>query len=64
MRQFVAGIDSAEVISAVNVVGAVDQPVGIEHDNGIYAHFAAALADFFMTIDGSLTATMVFTWKL
>ena len=60
VRQFVAGIDAFEMVGAVNVVGAVDQPVGIENDNGIDAHFTAALANFFMAVDGSLTATMIF----
>jgi hypothetical protein len=27
--------------------------VGIEHDNGIDAQLAAALADFFMPVDGA-----------
>ena len=61
MRQLVAGIDALEMVGAVNVVSAVDQPVGIKDDEGIDAEFAAPLADFLVPVDGSLTAAVVFT---
>ena len=60
MRQLVAGVDTLKAFRAVNVVGAVHQPVGIEHDNGVDAHLAAALADLFMPINRRLTAAKVF----
>ena len=61
MRQLVAGIDALEMVGTVDVVGAVNQPVGIKDDDGIHAQLAAPLADFFMPIDGSLAAAVVFT---
>ena len=64
MRQFVTGVDALKMVGTVDVVGAVDQPVGIKHDNGIDAHFTAALADFFMPVDSALTAAVVFPRQL
>ena len=64
MRQFVTGVDALEMVGTVDVVGAVDQPVGVEHDNGIDAHFTAALANFFMPVDRALTAAVVFPRQL
>ena len=64
MRQFVTGVDALEMVGAVDVVGAVDQPVGVEHDDGIDAHFAAALANFFMSVDRALAAAVVFPRQL
>ncbi|MNJ73838.1 hypothetical protein D3C77_706860 [compost metagenome] len=61
MRQLVAGVKPFEMRVTVDVVGAVHQPVGIEHDNGVDAHFAAAGTDFFVTINGGLTAAVMFT---
>ena len=56
----VAGIDALKALRAVDVVGAVDQPVGIEHDNGVDAHLAAALANLFMPVNRRLTTAEVF----
>ena len=64
MRQFVTGVDALKMVGTVDVVGAVDQPVGIEHDDGIDAHFTAALANFFMPVDRALTAAVVFPRQL
>ncbi|MNI84217.1 hypothetical protein D3C73_1411020 [compost metagenome] len=61
VRQFVAGIQPFEMRAAIDVIGAVHQPVGIEHNNGVDAHFTAARADLFMTVDRRLAATMVFS---
>ena len=61
MRQLVAGVDALEMVGTVDVVGAVNQPVGIKDDDGIHTQFAAPLANFFMPIDGSLAAAVVFT---
>jgi hypothetical protein len=52
------------MVRTVDVVRAVHQPVGVENDNGIDAQLAAALADFFMPVDGRLTAAVVFPRQL
>ena len=64
MRQFVTGVDALKMVGAVDVIGAVDQPVGVEHDDGIDAHFTAALANFFMPVDRALAAAVVFPRQL
>src|SRR5450830_1630873 len=46
VRQFVAGVDTLEMLAAVDVITAVDQPVHIEHHGGIGPQFARATADF------------------
>ncbi|ABX21780.1 hypothetical protein SARI_01897 [Salmonella enterica subsp. arizonae serovar 62:z4,z23:-] len=61
VRQFVAGIDPLEMVGTVNVVGAVHQPVGVEHNNGVDAHFATTLANLDMSINGSLTTAVIFS---
>ncbi|VFS79648.1 Uncharacterised protein [Salmonella enterica subsp. enterica] len=59
--QFVAGIDALEMVGTINVVSAIHQPVGVEYDNGVNAHFAATLANFNMPINGCLTTTVIFS---
>ena len=61
VRQLVAGVDALKALRAVDVVGAVHQPVGIEHNNGVDAQLPTALADFFMSVDGGLAAAVVFS---
>ncbi len=63
MRQLVAGVDAFKMVCTVDVISTVDQPVGIENDNGIDAHFPATLADLFMPVDRALAATVVFPWQ-
>lgn len=64
VRQLVAGVHAREMVRTVNVVRAVHQPVGVEHDDGVHAQLAAALADFFMSVDGRLSAAVVFARQL
>ena len=64
VRQLVAGVDARKMVRTVDVVRAVHQPVGIEHDDGVHAQLAAALADLFMPVDGRLAAAVVFPRQL
>ncbi len=64
VRQLVAGVDAREMVRTVDVIGAVHQPVGVEHDDGVHAQLAAALTDLFMPVDGALTAAVVFARQL
>ena len=59
MWQFITGIDAFEVIGAVNVISAVNQPVSVKNNNGIDAEFTAATTDFFVPIDGGLATAVV-----
>ncbi|MNN57246.1 hypothetical protein D3C81_1722240 [compost metagenome] len=54
VRQFVAGVDALEMRAAEHVVVGVDQPVSVEHDNGVDAELTAASADLVVPVDGSL----------
>jgi hypothetical protein len=48
---------------AVDVVVGVDQPVGIEHHDGVHAQLAAAAADFVMPVDGCLAKALARAWQ-
>ena len=58
VRQLVAGVAAFEVRRAVDVVVGVDQPVGVEHHDGVHAQFAAAAADFLVAVDGVLARAL------
>ncbi|MCY1450923.1 hypothetical protein D9M71_677640 [compost metagenome] len=58
VRQLVAGVEALEVRSAVDVVTGVDQPVGVEHHDGVHAQLTASAADFAMAVDGRLAAAL------
>ena len=58
MRQLVAGVVALEMGRAVDVVIRVDQPVGVEHHDGVHAQLQAAAADFQMAIDGGLAGAL------
>ncbi|MNO01484.1 hypothetical protein D3C81_2216290 [compost metagenome] len=44
--------------SAVDVVVGVDQPVGVEHHDGVHPQFAAAAADLDVPVDGGLAEAL------
>ncbi|MCY1368514.1 hypothetical protein D9M69_554990 [compost metagenome] len=58
VRQLVAGVQALEVRAAVDVVVGVDQPVGVEHHDGVHVQFAAAAADFYVPVDGGLAEAL------
>jgi hypothetical protein len=58
VRQLVAGVDALEVRRAVDVVARVDQPVRVEHHDGVHAQLAAAPADLDVAVDRVLAAAL------
>jgi len=64
MRQFVARINTFETRRAIDVVLAIDEPMHVEHDNRIHAQLTATPADFMVTVDSGLTATLMRTVEL
>jgi hypothetical protein len=52
VRQLVAGVQALEVRRAVDVVVGVDQPVRVEHHDGVHPKLAAAPADLDVAVDG------------
>ena len=58
VRQFVAGVAAFEVRCAVEVVAGVDEPVGVEDDDGVHTEFSAAAADFLVAVDGVLSCAL------
>ncbi len=58
VRQFVAGVDAFEVRRAVEVVAGVDEPVGVEDDEGVHAQGFAAAGDFVVAVDGILSRAL------
>jgi hypothetical protein len=59
--QFVAGVGSLEVGRTVEVVAGVDEPVGVEHDDGVDTECAAAAADFLVAVDGVLPRSLAWS---
>ena len=59
VRQLVAGVHALEVRRAVQVVLAVDEPVHVEHHDGVHTQRAAAAADLDVAVDGGLAAALV-----
>ncbi|MNL52181.1 hypothetical protein D3C87_1753310 [compost metagenome] len=64
MRQFVAGVDALEVLAAVDVITAVDQPVHVEHHGGIGTELAGATADFLVPGNRRFATTVVLSGHL
>jgi hypothetical protein len=58
VRQLVAGVQALEVRRAVDVVVGVDQPVGVEHHDGVHAQLAAAAGDLAVAVDGVLARAL------
>ncbi|MNH19448.1 hypothetical protein D3C79_791860 [compost metagenome] len=63
VRQFVAGVHALEMRPAQHVVVGVDQPVGVEHDDGVHAQLTATAADFVMPVDGRLAKALARAWQ-
>ncbi|MCY1541003.1 hypothetical protein D9M68_766750 [compost metagenome] len=40
------------------MVAGVDEPGGVEDDDGVHTEFAAAAADLFVTVDGVLSCSL------
>ena len=59
VRQFVAGVKAFKMRCVVYVVTTVDQPVGVEHNNGINAAFPASTRHLPVPVDGVIPATLV-----
>ena len=57
--QLVAGVHPLEMGGIVDVVAGIDQPVRVEHHNGIDIQLAAASGYFFMPFDGRVAAAFV-----
>lgn len=63
MWQFVIGVDVLKMVGVVDVVGVVDQLVGIKYDNGIDVYFMVVFVNFFMFVDCVLMVVVVFFWQ-
>jgi hypothetical protein len=59
VRQLVAGVHTLELRRAVDVVLAVDEPMHVEHHDGVHTECAATAPDFAMAVDRGLTAAFV-----
>ena len=57
--QLVAGVHPLKARGVVDVVAGIDQPVRVEHDNGIDIQLAAASGYFFMPFDGRVATALV-----